>query len=66
MLAAYNWGDGDPDRPTSGSAPNLVSRLNLLMAGAGAVAVGAWQCKRVGEKRRGALVELARGGMRLG
>ncbi|MCY4602389.1 MAG: hypothetical protein OXF27_21000 [Acidobacteria bacterium] len=43
MLAAYNWRDGDPDRPTSAPAPDLVSRLNLLMAGAGAVAVGVWQ-----------------------
>lgn len=65
MLAAYNWRGGDPNRPTSAPPPDLVSRPNLLMAGAGTVAVGVWQCKRVGDKRRGARLELAPSGIRL-
>ena len=65
MLAAYNWRGGDPDRPTSAPPPDLVSWPNLLMAGAGPVAVGVWQCKRVGDKRRRARLELAPGGIRL-
>ena len=65
MLAAYNWRGADPNRPPSAPPPDLVSRPELLMAGAGIIAVGAWQCKRVGDKRRRARLELAPSGIRL-
>ena len=65
MLAAYNWRGGDPDRPTTAPPPDLVSHPNLLIAGAGAVAVSVWQCKRVGDKRRRARLELSPSGIRI-
>lgn len=65
MLAAYNWRGGDPDRPTSAPPPDLVSRPNLLITGVGAIVVSVWQCKRVGDKRRRARLELAQSGIRL-
>ena len=65
MLAAYNWRGGDPDRPTTAPPPDLVSRPNLLIAGLVGVTAAVWQCKRVGDKRRRARLELVPSGVRL-
>ena len=65
ILAAYNWRGGDPDRPPTAPPPDLVSRPNLLVAGLAGIVVSVWQCKRVGDKRRRARLELAPSGVRL-
>ena len=65
ILAAYNWQGGDPDRTPPPPPPDLVSRPNLLIIGMGGVVASVWQCKRVGDKRRRARLELELSGIRL-